>query len=497
MFFLVLAMLTFLVVYFVVRVYFDSRYLPPGPFPLPVIGNLHLLSNKPYLDFYRLAGRYGPVYRLSMGRNLVVVVNNYINAKEALVKKGSDFAGRPLHFVGSLFSRNGKGVGFQTFSKTFRKQHKAIASKIREQRNKEPRLEVMVAKEVDELIDRMRKNGTDLFIDPSGYVVFAFGNIAATLALGKRYRDDDKEFWSLMDALTIFVQGLAATNFIDTFPFLKFVPFNIIRKVKNAVDVRDTILNRIYKEHKAKFEDKANVIDDGCRSSDLTDYLIKIANNDPDHMNELTEDHIVMTMNDTIMAGSETPSMNFLWIMYYLTKYPDVQEKIHRELDDVIGPRAPEWGERQELPYLEAFITEVLRHCSVMPLAIPHEALCDSTIGPYRVPKGTTVLLNIYAIHHDPEVWENPKEFKPERFLDENRNFDAGRAADLIAFGIGHRVCPGEALARMESFIFTTRFIRSFKLLRDGDVLPDVDDCSFGITLRPPPFKVRLVLRDG
>ncbi|XP_031555429.1 steroid 17-alpha-hydroxylase/17,20 lyase-like [Actinia tenebrosa] len=490
MFLLALAALVFVVAYFIVRFYLDSRYLPPGPFPLPVIGNLHLLSSKPYLDFYRLARRYGPVYRLNMGCNLVVVINNYNNAKEAMLKKGSDFAGRPSHFVGSLFSRNGKGVGFQTFSKTFRKQHKAISSKINEQRRKEPRLEVMVAKEVDELIQRMRSNETDSYFDPSGGVTFAFANIVTTLALGKRYRDDDSEFLALMDALTIFVEGLAATNFIDTFPFLKFVPFNIIKKVRNAVDVRDAILNRIYLEHKAKLQDKTNANDaEGC-PPDLTDYLIKIDNN------EMTEDHIVMTMNDTIMAGSETPTMNFLWIMYYLTKYPDVQEKIHRELDDVIGTRAPEWSERQELPYLKAFIAEVLRHCSVMPLAIPHEALCDSTIGLYHVPKGTTVLLNIYAIHHDPEVWENPKEFKPERFLDENRNFDSGRAANLIAFGIGHRVCPGEALARMESFLFTTRFVKSFKLKGDGEVMPDVNECSFGITLRPPPFRVRLIPRD-
>jgi steroid 17alpha-monooxygenase/17alpha-hydroxyprogesterone aldolase len=360
-----------------------------------------------------------------MGCNLAVVINNYHFAKEAMLKKGTDFAGRPPHYVGSLFSRNGKGVGFQTFSETWKKQQKAIIFKIKEFARKEAKLERIVSREVDGLIYRMRGNGGSS-VDPLNDVTFFFGNVVASFAFGERYKDGDHEFWQLMGALTVFVEGLAATSFIDTFPFLKLVPFSIVKKVKDAVNIRDTILNKIYSRHKMKLQNNNNCQDELC---DLTDHLIKIAK-----ANELTEDHIVMTMNDTIMAGSETPTINFLWIMYYLVKYPDVQERLQHELDDVIGGiRAPEWDERQRLPYLEAFITEVLRHCSVMPLGIPHQAMCDSTIGPYQVPKGTTVLLNIYAIHHDPDVWENPMDFNPDRFLDEHSRFSTERATSLLS----------------------------------------------------------------
>ncbi|KAK3722060.1 hypothetical protein QZH41_007362 [Actinostola sp. cb2023] len=417
MYLLILFLIVCYTVYYVLDVYRESAKLPPGPFPLPIIGNLHLLSSKPYLDLHRLGRRYGPLYSLRMGCNRVVVINNYAFAKEAMIKRGADFAGRPDHFVGSLFSRNGKGVGFQTYTETWKTQQKAIISKIKQFARKQDKLEGMIATEVNELVTRMTKAGGS-FVSPHVDVTFAFGNIVSALTLGVRYEEGDSEFWQLMDSLTIFVEGLAATSFIDTFPFLKHVPFGIIQSVKRAVTVRDKILNKKFNEHKMEFED------DNCRDCrDLTDSLIEMAHKksrgSPE--DDMTEDHIIMTMNDTIMAGSETPTMNFLWIIYFLVKYPSIQARIQREIDDVVGRgRAPKWKDCQQLPYLEAFMTEVMRHGSVMPLGIPHQAITDSYLGPYQIPKGTTVLMNIYAIHHDPEIWENPHDFNPERFLDED-----------------------------------------------------------------------------
>lgn len=498
MYWLIVGVIVCYTLYYILDVYREASKMPPGPVPLPVIGNLHLLSGKPYLDLCRLARYYGPVFRLRMGCTRVVVINNCAFAKEAMLKRGADFSGRPEHYVGGLFSRNGKGVGFQTYNRTWRSQSKAIVSKIKEYVRKENKLEGMISTEIGELITRMTDARGAVF-NPRKDVTFAFGNIVSALTLGQRYENaTDSEFWNLMDALTIFVEGLAATSFIDTFPFLKCIPFAIIQSVKQATKVRDDILNRKFHEHKMDFEDR-NVRDIG----DLTDLLIELTHKKSRRSpeggpeDEMTEDHIIMTMNDAIMAGSETPTMNFLWIFYFLVKYPHMQRRIQQEIDDVIGSsRAPKWEDHNNFPYLEAFVTEVLRYVSVMPLGIPHKAILDTSLGSYKIPKGTTVLLNIYAIHRDPEIWQNPDEFVPERFLDENGHFCFERTSNLVSFGLGHRCCPGETLARMETFLFTSQFFQKFNLKADENSdLPSVDDAIFGITLRPADFKIAVSTR--
>jgi steroid 17alpha-monooxygenase/17alpha-hydroxyprogesterone aldolase len=427
-----------------------------------------------------------------MGCNRAVVINNYRFAKEAMLKKGTDFAGRPPHFLGSLFSRNGKGVGFQTYTSTLKLQRKAITKAIKEL-EKESKLENIVCTEIRELISNIENTG-NVSDGLRADLTFAISNIISCVIFGERFMEGDSEFMNLMDALTVFAEGLAATSFIDTFPFLRHIPFLIIEKVKKACTARDKILDKRYNDHKKLFENN-------CKqpSKDMTETLLQAAEDRKSlGCPEMSQDHIVMTMNDAIIAGSETPSSSLIWIIYYLIKYPDVQERLQRELDDVIGSnRPPKWAERQELPYLQAFLAEALRSSSVMPLGIPHQAMCDSTIGPYQVPKGTTVLLNIYAIHQDPEVWENPMDFNPDRFLDDHGCFSAERATGLVSFGLGHRSCPGEVLAKMEFFIFTSHLLQKFKFKRDeGHVLPETSDCSFGIVMRPAPFRVCVSARN-
>ena len=116
-----------------------------------------------------------------------------------------------------------------------------------------------------------------------------------------------------------------------------------------------------------------------------------------------------------------------------------------------IGPdRLPELDDKKNLPHLEATITETLSLSSLVPLSIPHKTTLDTTLQGYSIPKGTTVLMNVWSLHHDPEIWDEPEVFRPERFLDEEGNFVPPKADRFLPFSAGRRVCMGEPLARIE-----------------------------------------------
>ena len=116
--------------------------------------------------------------------------------------------------------------------------------------------------------------------------------------------------------------------------------------------------------------------------------------------------------------------------------YPDIQRKIRREMYDIIGrDRLPRLSDQSTLPYTSAALLEIQRMASVTPLGVLHSAAQDTKLNGYDIPQGSILISNLWAVHHDPEVWEEPFEFKPSRFLDDNG--DLQHKPELIPFSIG------------------------------------------------------------
>ena len=199
--------------------------------------------------------------------------------------------------------------------------------------------------------------------------------------------------------------------------------------------------------------------------------------------------------SDFFIPGTETPSTLITWAIFYALKHPDVQARIHRQLDDVIGNtnRLPEISNKLNLPYLDAFINEVQRIVSETPLAVPHSTTRDTSLAGFKIPRDTTVLVNLWAIHHDPDRWDDPFCFRPERFLDEQ-----GRLCveGIVSFSLGKRSCPGESFAKKALFLYVARLLYNFKFeCLPGVILPKVEDSDFGIVLDCKPFQVCAIPR--
>ncbi|KAK6151233.1 hypothetical protein DH2020_016165 [Rehmannia glutinosa] len=159
-----------------------------------------------------------------------------------------------------------------------------------------------------------------------------------------------------------------------------------------------------------------------------------------------------------LLAGTDTSVVTIKWAMSLLLNHPKVLQKAKLELDSQVGHQR--LLEEQDLPslrYLRNIIFETFRMFPAGPLAVPRESSADCKVGGYDIPCGTMLLVNIWAIHRDPQVWDEPTRFKPERF--ERREVETQM---LMTFGMGRRACPGAGLGQRMVGLVLGSLIRCF-----------------------------------
>ncbi|KAL7990644.1 hypothetical protein Chor_014074 [Crotalus horridus] len=493
--FLMLVVLSF---WRVARGKLDSKLKCPRSLPsLPVIGSLlHLGGSKqPHLLFFNLQQKYGSIFSLYMGSHYTVVINDYLHAKEVLLKKGKIFAGRPRTVTTDLLTRNGKDIAFATYSPMWKFQRKMVHSALSLFGEGSQALEKIISQQASFLCATLSATENSS-LDMAPELTRAVTNVVCSLCFNSSYQPGDPEFESMLRYSQGIVDTVAKQSMLDIFSWLQYFPNKDLALLKKCVEMRDQLLHQEFEKHKEAFRSDS--------VTDLMDALLRAKlnrKNNNKHLfseQELTDDYLLMTVADIFGAGVETTTTVLKWIVLYLLHYPEVQQKIQEELDHKVGfNRHPVFADRQHLNYLDATISEILRIRPVAPLLIPHEALSDTSIGEYHIPKGTEVVINLWSIHHDEKEWDEPGKFNPDRFLDEDGNRIYSPSPSFLPFGAGIRVCLGETLAKMELFLFIAWILQKFSLsVPEGDTLPEPVG-KFGVVLQVPTYRVKATLRES
>ncbi|KAL0069963.1 hypothetical protein AAF712_002859 [Marasmius tenuissimus] len=207
-----------------------------------------------------------------------------------------------------------------------------------------------------------------------------------------------------------------------------------------------------------------------------------------------------------IEGGSDTTSSFLQSVVLAMIAFPEAQKKAHAELDRVIGPhRLPTLDDLPELPYIRAIIQETQRFRPVAPLAIPHATTAPEEYKAYFIPEGSTIFVNIWGIFHDPELYDDPDTFNPDRYLlTENGTKPGVDGSDLrsnLGFGCGRRICPGIHLAQNSINLNTMRLLWAFDFARATDpktgelIDVNVNDYLKGILTAPCPFRASITPR--
>uniref|UniRef100_A0A668AJ00 Cytochrome P450, family 17, subfamily A, polypeptide 1 n=1 Tax=Myripristis murdjan TaxID=586833 RepID=A0A668AJ00_9TELE len=477
-----------------------SQELPSLP-ALPIIGSLLSLrsSQPPHVVFRDLQAKYGQTYSLMMGSHNVIIVNQHSHAKEVLLKKGKIFAGRPRTVTTDVLTRDGKDIAFGDYSPTWRFHRKIVHGALCMFGEGSASIEKIICREAGSLCVILSEAASSgLALDLSPELTRAVTNVICSLCFNSSYRRGDPEFESMLRYSQGIVDTVAKDSLVDIFPWLQVFPSVELRLLKHCVSIRDSLLQKKYDEHKADYSDHVQ--------RDLLDALLRAKrsaeNNNTAEIGAesvgLSDDHVLMTVGDIFGAGVETTTTVLKWAVTYLIHHPQVQRRIQEELDSKIGgDRTPQLSDRGSLPYLEATIREVLRIRPVAPLLIPHVALSDTSLGEFTVRKGARVIINLWSLHHDEKEWKNPELFDPGRFLNKEGTGLVIPSPSYLPFGAGVRVCLGEALAKMELFLFLSWILQRFTLtVPAGQPLPSLEG-KFGVVLQPARHKVNATPRPG
>ncbi|XP_056018610.1 steroid 17-alpha-hydroxylase/17,20 lyase-like isoform X2 [Ostrea edulis] len=429
---------------------------------------------------------YGPVVRLSFGPTSMIFLNDAEVVLEAMVKKKADFAGRPKFASGEMFSEGGKDIALSTYSPTW-KYHRKIAGKAIRHYLQGDLLEKMIQNNMDKFLDKMAEE-KDPFIIRNHVDLMVYHQLY-TMCFGEKRAIDDPEVKTFLELDEALIKDFGTGLLEDIVPYLKDIyPTTRWKNLSSKMDTLLNILRAKFKQHVDKFEPGIN--------RDFIDSLLisrQEAENEGDEetLEKLDDTHLVQTISDIFFAGVDTTRFSIDWFVYFMTKHPEIQSKCQEEIDRVVGTERPSMKHRDTLHFTEACMFETMRLGNVAGLGAPHMTICDSQVGGYDIPKGTTVFINFWALHHDTKSWKEPEKFHPYRYLDENGKFKPAKPDSWLPFSAGRRVCLGETIAKPEILLMCANLLQRFEIRLPDGVKPN-PECKmtgFGIEL-PSDYKI-------
>uniref|UniRef100_A0A8C9XD18 Cytochrome P450 2K1-like n=1 Tax=Sander lucioperca TaxID=283035 RepID=A0A8C9XD18_SANLU len=479
-----------LLFYFVCSSSFSSkkdRKEPPGPKPFPLIGNLLQLDLKrPYNTLLKLSKTYGSVFTVYLGPQKVVVLAGYKTVKEALVNYADEFGERDPMLIMEE-SNQGHGLLWSN-GDSWKEMRRFALTNLRDFGMGKKASEDKIIEECDYLIEVFKTfKGKCLNIT-------YFSNIICSIVYGSRFEYDDPEFTSLVDRTNRNIQlgGSPSVQLYNMFPW--------IGKWFGGKKEMETIFAVNQKHNLQLFSRLKETLNPQMCRGFVDAFLVRKQNLEVGKLIitiiYFHERNLMQTVSNLFGAGTDTTATTLRWGLLFMAKNPKIQGK---ELKGRFGyqivfmktktfPLSDQ--DRKNLPFTDAVIHETQRLASILPIAVPHKTSQDITFQGHFIKKGTTVYPLLTSVLHDESEWERPHSFYPAHFLDKDGKFVKREA--FMPFSAGHRICPGESLARMELFIFFTSLLQHFRFTPPPGVSEDELDLTprVGFTLSPSPHKL-------
>ncbi|XP_071452780.1 methyl farnesoate epoxidase-like [Hetaerina americana] len=476
-----------------------SRF-PPGPPIWPFIGNIYQLRTwGPYLykSMTEMKRRFGEVAGFFVGPNPIILVSGLDAIKEISFRE--DLSGRPLFFHHKM-DKAVNGILFTT-GERWKEQRRFTLRHLRDFGFGKTSMENITIEEieavfagVDKSLEGMEKSWSKPIVV---HEILGTANINVIwhILAGRRYSFSDPYLNQLLNYIKEVIAGneiggkleLAFPKIVAMFPFLSDAMANCEKREKVKSFIKKDV-----QEHKKNID-----IENPRDFIDI--YLAEKEKRKDDPGSTFTDDQLVGVGLDLFAAGYDTTFNTIVFSLLYMILNPEVQSKVQEEMDSIIGnDRLPSFQDRDShrLPYTEATVLEILRCSTVVPMSVPHAPLHfmkDTEFRGHVIPKNAQIFLNLYELHHDPDIWGDPQNFRPERFLNDEGKLIRHEA--LIPFGIGKRSCLGESLARNNVFLFFACLMQRYSLrVPEGEPNPS-DDPIGNITIMPKPFRVQVKKR--
>ncbi|XP_072275169.1 cytochrome P450 2K1-like [Pyxicephalus adspersus] len=433
-------LLLYIAAFFVIILYWingsqkGKGNMPPGPKPLPLIGNLNLVDlKKPYESLMKLSEKYGEIFTLHFGPKKMVVIAGYRAVKDALVNQADDFGERADVPLFTLMSKE-KGLVF-TNGENWKAIRRFTLSTLRDFGMGKKTIETRIQDELIPLIENFKSHNGKPF-DNDSILNCAVSNVICSIIFGERFEYHDSTFQKLVHTMSENEKLSGAAKLVVSISFIFIWESS---KVENYFD----------------------------------------------------DENLVYCVLDLFGAGTETTSTTLRWGILLMMKYPEIQKKVQEEIQKHIKQgQLPAVEDRKNMPYTEAVIHEIQRFANIVPLNLSHTTPRDVHFRGYCIPKGTEVIPFLTSVLHDKTQWETPHKFNPNHFLDASGKFVKQDA--FMPFSAGRRACVGESLAKMELFLFFTGLLQTFTFCPPPGVSKEDLDlkADVGFLLFPLPHLV-------
>ncbi|KAA8517018.1 hypothetical protein F0562_017164 [Nyssa sinensis] len=466
---------------------------PPSPPALPIIGHLHLLGSGLPKSFQTLASRFGPLMRIQIGASTSFVVSNATVAKEVFKTHDLSFACRP-EFGSSEYSIYKASSSFfnAEYGTYWRFMKKICMTKLLSapQLN---RFADIRKQEMTKFLETLVKCSKDAEACNLGAEIMTMtNNTICRMAMSTRCSGNDnqsKMIWEFVQGLQQLVPKIIVGEMLG--PLKRFDLLGSGRRLRALLMQYDTLIEEIIMEH----EKERKVIGGERRKKDMMDIILEISEDESAEI-KITRNDIKAFFLDIFLGGTETTSTVMQWALAELINHPEVFKKLREEINTVVGStRLVQELDVPNLPYLQAVVKESLRLHPTVPL-IPRKCRKDCKINDYDILANSRLIINVYAIMRDPNLWEDPLEFVPERFLvssiekhgdHENQERMKDQNFKYLPFGGGRRGCPGATLAYTILHVMIAMLVQCFDWkFRSGEKVDMEEGSGFSCGMAHP-----------
>ncbi|RWR72825.1 Cytochrome P450 [Cinnamomum micranthum f. kanehirae] len=457
--------------------------LPPGPWKLPIIGNIHqLIGPLPHHALRDLANKHGPFMHLRLGEVSMIIVSSPRFAEEVMKNHDLNFADRPFFLPSKIISYGCTNIAFSPYCNYWRQLRKICTLELLSTR----RVESFSHIREEEVVNLVRSifAAANSPINLTEKLFALTNNVISKAMLGKKCKEQEKFNSGLKEAIEL----SGGFTLADLFPSLEFISVisGMRYKLEKVAKKLDGFMEEIIKERRQMRLAKEMRRSEGEEEEeeDLIDVLLRIQQHGVLDF-PLTSDNIKAVILDLFFGGTETSSTLMDWVMAELMRNPRVREKVQTEVRMAFKEKGKlEEREIGELSYLKSVVKETLRLHPPLALLLPRQCREKCEIAGYEIPPKTRVIINGWAIGRDPEHWDDPETFKPERFDGSPIDFK-GNNFEFIPFGAGRRMCPGISFGVVNSLLPLAQLLYYFDWKLPSEMKPEDLDMmeTFGATV--------------
>ncbi|CAO2836573.1 unnamed protein product [Amaranthus hypochondriacus] len=468
----------------------QNNNIPPTPstWCFPIIGHLHLLKQPYHKTLAHLATRHGPILSLRFGSYPVLLVSSPSAAEECLAKNDLIFATRPNAFLTvKHLAYDSTTLSWAPYGPNWRNLRRIVNIELFSSHRLQT-LDGIRSSEVKLIIRQLcGPSSTSKIVTMRPLFYEVAMNIMCVMIFGKRFYgvegEEAERFREMVRELACFLTD----SFIgDLIPCLRWLDWLKMRRLRKIKEEKRVIMRELMAEHREAIkEEDGGDCDKVVKSPPLAQVLLRLQKQEPEYYND---DFVFGLIEDLLVGSLDSTAIAMEWALSLLLNHPDILNKAKIEIQNEVGfERLVKDSDLNHLPYLGSIINETLRMYPPGPISLPHESTQDCIIGGYHIPKGTMLQMNLWAIQNDPQIWEDPTSFRPERF-------EGNKIGNkVMAFGLGRRSCPAEGLALRVMGLTLAALIQCFELERVDHMLVDLTEAPEFVLMKVHPL--RLLIR--